>query len=611
MKKIISVVLCLAIVLTTAFCIFADNKKTINYVSLGASQTWGQGSYNPAPEQFSKWTGSVEDWQAWNANKLTAPAWNPYELTSFRSPESAYNIYGAGTIAETAFPYIIKTEIEKQGYYVNFEQLAFSGANSSDLLALLNNDYMSDYTRYFQMDDIFQPTRSTSLDETIAYYRDKYQTAVKNADFITYDFGENEVSDGVFRSFGSWSDAFSEYVCPDYEHILSPNDYENYKIVRERLLAEFNKVLDRYGIDEREIMPIQKFIDYETYGILMYCCNLDTIMDYIYSVNPDVTVCVLQIQNFYSGLKIRYNDIEIPAGELAQVVIDILNTYATSFSKYCDRYYYSISTVNQRVEFNSDLIRAYSGPEDISTNFIDILDVEDITYDIHIKSMLAQEYAKVNGKTFDSNDANSQIYENTLNACYDATLQLFSYIFNNHTATLTGLLNANVDDIKPVINTMLGEIANTFINGNGDYQDAIEHAIENFDKLPDDDKGGIAMLLETQIACSTVFHPTSKGQQEMAQGVINAMKDNNIGMKSMLGGIVFSAKSIKKSVNNIAACIDEIVASVVNDPVEFITAIVPPETIKEYIKETVQNKIDTVVSNITSNLKLCIKPTIK
>jgi len=604
MKKLIAILLCLTMVLSLASGVFAneEEKKTINYVSFGASQTWGLGSCYAYPEQYTKWTGTKEEQDEWTEKRLGAKAWNPRDIKSSDCLEEKFNTFGIDYISKTSFPYLVKEQIEKQGYEVIFKQLAISGSTAGELLAFLSGGDLCEASGNYFKDYIFPEITDSSYEEAFVSFSKKYQDAVETANFITIDYGENDISEGVWKMVGNISDDPQYNTSPEYERILSPEDYEIFMHIRETLIEEFNKVFEKCGIDEENVQPIRDFIDNEAYGILAYCSNMDKIIQTIHDINPKAVVCVLQVQNFYSGLTLSYNGYEIPAGDLLQIVADIVNTYISSFSQYSSTYYYAVTTENQRVEFNLDVLKKYSGPEDLTDYFKTMLDVEDTSFDIHIKSMLTPEYEKVKGKVYDLN------YDKALNASYDGTLQLLSYIINNYTATFSGLMSGDVSKIIPIINTMLGEISDSFVNGDGNYSKAIANAKANFDKLPEDEKGAIGMLLLTQMSSYSWLHPTAKGQKEMAQGVINAMKNHNIGLKSQLRGIVVSAKSVSKSMKTIGDCIDDIVASFVEESVDYVYSKIPTkDQVATYIKQKVKNNVNAVVSKVISKLKLITK----
>jgi len=632
MKKIIAFILSIVLILvmtTSSFAFVFDAKsvnideddKTINYVALGASQSFGFGSESHLPEQFSNWYGTeAENW-LWNNTpdeyKYLLPSWNPYDVLRYELINYDFNNNGVDVQLDNCYSSLIKKSMEDLGYTVNLSQLALKGMRSTVLFDMLNGDIGEETIDFLigcwnNLGPIMD-VDAIGTEAAIQGFCEKYVNAVKEADFITYDLGAAEVSNGIGKIFGVWARDNTEHANPDYERILDENDYQQFKVIREALIAKVDKFLDLSSIDSETAMPIRNLIDQTAYGMLSYCAGMDKIMDIIYEWNPDVCITVIQIQNFYAGQSYTLNGTEVPLGDIIQAAVDILNTYASSFSKHCNEYYFARVTDDQRVEFNYDLFKAYTGdPETITDMMKFILDVSDEIFDIHVKSMYTAKYeALLKNRAFIGLVGDSN-YQQGLTASYDACMELLAYIINNYKCDLANFGDGSADAMEPLIDTMIASVAEICLTKKDeDYSVAIEAAKAAFDALDPADQSYIAMVFLNQFGATIVVHPSAKGQQQMAQGIINAFMTENKGVKSMLGGIMNAAKSFKNTADSIAACIDEIVGSIAKDPAMVVSSVVPIEKITTSIKQTVQKQVSTTLTNISSQLKQFTRPMLK
>jgi len=613
-KKLVSFVLCIAMVLSLSVCIFAEdeeNDQVIKYVSFGASQTWGYGAAPYLPKQFSNWTGSASEIKAWNSTpdqyKYKLKTWNPEYYYDYCKISKTYSSLGVNTIVNESFPCLLSASMEDLGYDVELSQLAISGFDSLDLLGLLTNGETCDNIKNWLLQRPLShvlDVEKLGEDTVLQMYRDKYQNAVKEANLITYDLGSVEISTGFEECFSVWASDQSSRIDPEYELILNENDYKQFEVIRNILETQIDKYLEYKGIALEDSYFIRNFVESSAYGIMKYCCCLDKNLERIYELNPDVCVVVVQVQNFYSGQEYSLNGVTIPVGDIVQIAVDFVNTYASSFSKYCDKYYYAKVTDNQRVEFNWDLIKNYAGPEDITDNLKYILDVMDNIFNIHVKSMYTSKFENIKSKY--KGMIGGKNYNKGLNACYDSCLQLLSYVYNL-TPSIDGVVEGDSSEMAVIIDDMIASVAALTIKGK-DYQSAVDKAIESFDNLSEADKGAIITMYINMLGDTYINHPTADGQKEMAQGVAKALMMDNKGMKSILGGLKNSTASFAKNMSSIANCIEDIVDSLAQDPDSIISSLVPDE-VKAHLDEvktnakSVKNNVDEVLNTISNNVK--------
>ena len=172
----------------------ASDKKTLNYVSFGAS----------------------------NVNGFGLEGYLPENVTDFGQKDE-YNVYGYKRAPEGSYPALLVEYFESKGYTVNLDQLAMSSMRAEEVRVLLGDTYAGDaYTdwrfnghngwyhgagklAYAELNGIevngnvqHESIVGINHEEALSYLRQVYQQDVINADLITWDCGTNNF--GVYLS---------------------------------------------------------------------------------------------------------------------------------------------------------------------------------------------------------------------------------------------------------------------------------------------------------------------------------------------------------------------------------------------------------------------------
>lgn len=356
-------------------------KTDFNYVSLGASNVSGFGmhGYNndivyDAP--LEKENGSLHGY------KMNTPGTYPV-LLSERLAES---------------------------HKVNFSQMAMSSMRAEDLRFLLDESYKGDsYTDYWLFDtngdgkseNYFYTAglyewnsrkeaglpgydHTPTNEEVIATLRDEYVQAISNADLITLDIGMNNF--GTYISNPLEGNAFSS----DLSNI-TPELGEYYNQGREFILDIIKSQMDGAVIPEE---TLNVFVDTFVYALVGYCYNIDKDIEIIYSLNPDVELVLVGVQNIAHEMELAIPGLEfnIPLGDIWGLIINAANLYTSVLSPYSDRYHYADVLANGRVDYFIDELVDYNGnPATISQHMKDCFDVYDTTF--LLKTRIQQMYA--------------------------------------------------------------------------------------------------------------------------------------------------------------------------------------------------------------------------
>ena len=148
--------------------------STIDYVSLGASNTNGYGHRGYLPGEVTE---------------------DPLAAT-----KADLNVYGYGRAPENAYPAKIAKALElSTGKEVNLHQLAISSMRTEELRVLLDNEYYGDeYTEWRFTGG--QKWFEIALDGGIESLRDAYQSAIKEAELVTIDIGWNNFGVYAFNN---------------------------------------------------------------------------------------------------------------------------------------------------------------------------------------------------------------------------------------------------------------------------------------------------------------------------------------------------------------------------------------------------------------------------
>ena len=304
-------------------------KTELNYVSLGDSMTNGIGMQGYDKEGM----GSTE--RGSNGFLEVAPDAYP---SKFAAALAGYT----GSVA------LGQTRYEGTNGIVNLTQLATSASRAEDLWYLLNrnteNEFEADpWTQNEMLNnrDRWGDPYGVNHDLHNDYVAQVYQDAVKNADVISYAYGNG--SFGVFLmgrvmnivGFDSGLEADRvnySYMTLENAVKLCHNDEKLVELVLE-VYAE------AYAYLEENNMPVEmidEICQYAAYVTASYLVTFGQTMDYIAEVNPDATVIILPLINnaLDFNFDITANGItrSFCAGDFLGAVYDSVSAYMAAYT---------------------------------------------------------------------------------------------------------------------------------------------------------------------------------------------------------------------------------------------------------------------------------------
>ncbi len=501
-KKITSCFLALCMLLSIApMGVFAT--ETINYVSLGASNVNGYGLAGYFTDE-----ARLEVESAPLANKTAV--------------KMSGNVYGYERKPEGSYPSFVADYL---GSNVNHYQLAISSMRVEELRVLLDNTYYGDeYTEWRFTDG--QNWFNNALPGGLDALREDYQNKIANAELVTVDIGANNF--GVFLSRYITSGVANSISVSD----ISPEIGEAYAVAKEYVLNLMAEQGISVGADIEEIVEIL------TYALVGYCYNFDVVMEKIYTLNPDVDVVVVSIQNLMAGknIKIPGSEETIPFGDLIGSLVNAANLYTAGISPYADKYTYVDVRKNGHVNFFADQLLAWDGTSALDSNIIDCFNLYD--NDLYVEAQLEALYG--------SHPAwgNPDIRDRVLNAAYNTTakimkagLEVDTYDFASY------LLAENIDAVEGVL---LGNIFDEILASVEAEIDAIQNGVDStyvFDanRIFEDDvfvANGISSDLVKTVAGFAIYtgignsffsHPSLAGHNEIYTAIVDAIENDTKG----------------------------------------------------------------------------------
>lgn len=360
-----------------------------NYVALGASYTTGYG--------MSGYSGITDEQMA----KLALDPAKKDEL----------NVFGYKKVADGSYVDLIGKELG-----VTPAQLAMSSMRIEEIRVLLEKNYNGDaYTawRFTDGDKWFE--KAGGIDAL----RAEYANYIANADLITIDAGVNNF--GVYLA--------NELTKGLYGHDLKDLDPAVavlYADAKEFVYGQFEKYAPEVGAEDYD-----NIVDTLAYALLGYCYNFDRVMNDIYTLNPDVQVVVVSIQNVLDGLSLKVGDTVIPAGEIFGAIINVANTYMAVGSPFAPKYLCADVRKDGRVELFIDDLK----PCKEIRNCFDVLD-----NNINLKREV-WDYLSENWKYIYANIVGAQGLD------FETSTKLFdAYDGVEDTTTLDSFLAIDFDD---------------------------------------------------------------------------------------------------------------------------------------------------------------------
>jgi len=599
MKKIISILLCVVMVFTMTAGVFSEDSKTINYVSLGSSQTLGYGLPSFYPTQMTNWTGTFLENLAWDFLGWDAPTWNPTAITKLNNAETGYNSKGFELDVEGSFGNLLCKQLSDRGYTVNYNQLSSAGFRAQDLLMFLYDNLGLDLMQYitYLYEGSFIDLYLGAYDETaIQSMSEHFQNTLKDADIITYDLGCANFSLGLCSPLDTGADVNYDnfYTC-----IFTEDEYEQYKKYEDVAKALIRKTLNSYGIEETK--DIELLIDSVAYGFTAYCVAFDKSMEWIFNNNPDATVIVMQIQNLIDGYILNYNGVELPLGDIMQVLITMANSYASSLSKYSSKILYSKITDDHRVSFIIDDVANYEGPDDLTDTLKVQLDLYSFFTGFYFKSGLTPIYESLGGLPYDNN------YNDVLNASYDACIKLLKYIYlTDYPCELT--ISEDISAYTTIVETLMLDTASGVLDGAGN-ENAIETAIASFENLSDLEKGYIKYNLYYLISTTALFHPNYEGHQQMADAVLATLDNGEAGNQNRITGIQDAINEMDNNIQDIKNFVVNKVTEKVNETINNTVSTIKDEinNTVSTVKENIDNAIVKPINSLLTKIKDLVK----
>lgn len=273
---------------------FADDTKTINYVSIGDSMANGY-------------------------------CFDGYLQGESNNPD--YNfLAGDGVYGKGAYPLQFEEYLEGLGYDVEHTMLASSAMRAEDLNYLLGGlegpadgwyDQVENYTGVSDYDTLSK----------------HYQKAIADADIITLGIGN--ASFGAFmlqevtNAIGVMGDA--PEIDPEIklEYALEQLDAEQQAVVMqvyEELEAELLANIPAELAEQYNVADICDIVAYTAAG---YILNYKEVLDNIVALNPDVEIILVGLMNTTYGMEITGEGMDpIPVGDVMDAAFGALNAYA-------------------------------------------------------------------------------------------------------------------------------------------------------------------------------------------------------------------------------------------------------------------------------------------
>ena len=304
-RRLLSIVLVFAMLLSmvpTALAVEitdGDDDGTINYVSLGASNTNGYGHRGYLP-------GKVTE------DPLAAS-------------KADMNVYGYEREPEAAYPAQIAAALESiTKKTVELHQLAISSMRTEELRVLLDDEYYGDdYTAWRFTGG--QKWFEIALDGGLKALRGAYQKAIKDADLITIDIGWNNFGVYAFNNIEKILADGHYWKAPVMEDILTENEqvfYGNLKEIALDYLESNAGMADPALQNKLDLMA-----DVLAYAAMGACHHFDIVLEKIYALNPDATVVSINIQNLADGLVVDFEGMKLNLDELYGKLIEMTDLY--------------------------------------------------------------------------------------------------------------------------------------------------------------------------------------------------------------------------------------------------------------------------------------------
>lgn len=205
-------------------------------------------------------------------------------------------------------------------------QLAHSGYRSTDLRALLCNDYNGDGMSPLRLPSINNDARHLNVDQ-LNVLRAAFQNDIKKSDLITVNIGINDSTQPLM--------------------ITMETLQADLGILGSQMLA----LLDPFNYVKNTLLNLEKLtVDAQFYAALaqaelnsfrMFSENFDAIIVRIHELNPNAKVVVVGLYNASENDTIPSGGIGIPIGDIFGSIYANMNQYMQSGSPYASMGYYT------------------------------------------------------------------------------------------------------------------------------------------------------------------------------------------------------------------------------------------------------------------------------
>jgi len=489
-----------------------DEKGTLEYVSIGASQTNGYGLSGYLPITVTN--GQVPDEQLPLLSGLMTGTVSKDDL----------NVYGYQRAPEGGYPDLIRDAFEEKGYKVNLNQLAISSMRAEEVRMLLDNDYYGDsYTEWRFYDEQGNGWFSSAAKEegmtnaeALEALRQEYQGAVEKADVITYDVGVNNFGVYAINRIDSGLDNLDNpKFDADFTDILEGEDYATFAKMRaavEEMLMEYVGEANPEGAKLLQFMA-----DTFAYALIGYCVNFDKSMEIIYDLNPDASVAVVSIQNLMKGMTAKVPGVEgeIPLGDIYGSVVEMANKYASAFSPYAERNCYA--EAGNVSLFLEDLLAYDGNPDNLDQDMRDCFGLYD-------NSLFGWELFIKYSEYKDLYQTSPEIVDAGVDAAYDALATIAQRCAQENVLDFGRLdkLDSGEDVLGDYIESTLYSALEAGMKGQPYEVDL--SVLDNPDYA-----NAMAIAIRFNIGNSFFAHPNREGHAQRAAAILESLEKGTEG----------------------------------------------------------------------------------
>lgn len=324
---------------------------TLHYVSLGGSNTNGYGHAGFLPESFYNDPVASENVNISTLGYLSAP--------------------------DTSYPVLVKNALaQKTGREVELHQLAMSLMRVEEVLYLLDESFESDSYMNSYFTNGTDGWVNVAGQGGIPALRQAYVDYVSNADVISVDLGWNNFSVHALNNIKTILATGDYWMVPNINQVLNGENVEEYNTIRSMVM---DILVDQLSISDSVLSAkLEKIADTLAYTVFSSCYNFDKVISTIYTLNPDVNVVVLNIQNVADGLTFEIDGQTLPLGDIYGELIEFVDLYRASLSPSARKYSFAIAGENGNVDtFLDDILEWGGNSAFLSQSIKDYFDVYD------------------------------------------------------------------------------------------------------------------------------------------------------------------------------------------------------------------------------------------